>query len=70
MTRRTPAEWLALSRRPVYHLLGGPLDGATVTLRADQTDDGVPPERITTCGGAYVPSTNDPTTYVWAQTGG
>ena len=52
--------------RPVYHLLGGPLDGATVTLRADQTDDGVPPERITTCGGAYVPSTNDPTTYVWS----
>lgn len=53
--------------RPVYHLLGGPLDGATVTLRADQTDDGVPPERITTCGGAYVPSTNDPTTYVWEE---
>lgn len=53
MTRRTPAEWLALSRRPVYHLLGGPLDGATVTLRADQLDDGEPPERIRLRSGDF-----------------
>lgn len=52
--------------RPVYHLLGGPLDGATVTLRADQLDDGEPPERIRLRSGDYVPSPDDPTTYVWS----